>query len=262
MTPESQTLPQADEDIYYPSSDGKPMAETELHVRLLMSLYFMLREFLRDAPDIWCGANMFWYWQRGRRDLCRAPDVMVVKGVDKRSRSSFQSWKDNNAVPCFIIELTSEDTWQEDLHAKRELYARLGVREYFLYDLEEKWLQPALQGFRLDDLGVSVPLEPDAEQRLFSQELRLFLQPEGTLLRLIDAATGSALLTPDEAMERRNEEHRAMEQALQREATARQAEVEARHQAEVAQQRASEAQQRAELLAKRLREAGLDPDAS
>jgi Uma2 family endonuclease len=123
---------------------------------------------------------------------------MVVKGVDKRERRSFFSWQENNAVPCVIFEMASQSTWREDLYEKRRVYGQLGVREYFLFDPEAQYLRPALQGFRLNGQGLYVPLEPDAEDRLTSEELRLHLRAEGAKLRLIDAATGQPVLTKDE----------------------------------------------------------------
>jgi Uma2 family endonuclease len=141
---------------------------------------------------------MFWYWEEGNPQARRAPDVMVVKGVGRAERRSFQSWREHNAIPCFIVEIVSEGTWREDLYEKRRLYAELGVREYFLFDPEAAYLRPALQGFRWSEPGVYVPLEADAEDRLHSEEIGLYLRAEGGMLRLLDAATGQPVLTKDE----------------------------------------------------------------
>jgi Uma2 family endonuclease len=185
-------------EVYYPSSDGEPMAETEIHVLAIIALLELLKHFLASRTDIYIAADMFWYWEEGNSAARRAPDVMVIKGVGREVRRSFFSWRENGAVPCFIVEFASENTWREDLYEKRRLYAALGVREYFIFDPEALYLRPTLQGFRLDERGNYVPLEPDTADRLKSEELGLYLLGEGTMLRLIDAATGLPVPTREE----------------------------------------------------------------
>jgi Uma2 family endonuclease len=186
------------QEIFYPSSDGEPMAETPIHIRALILLFQAMEDFLAALTDIYIGANMFWYWEEGDPQVRRAPDLMVIKGVGRTERRSFFSWKENGAVPCLIVEVASEKTWREDLYEKRRLYAQLGVREYFLFDPEAVYLRPALQGFRHDEHGAYIMLAPDSEDRLKSEELGLYLRAEGDMLRLIDAATGQPVLTRTE----------------------------------------------------------------
>jgi Uma2 family endonuclease len=181
------------------------MAETPLHVRALILLFQALQDSLEALADVYVAADMFWYWEEGNPHARRAPDIMVVKGVGRVEQRSFFSWRENHAVPCFLVEIVSEGTWREDLYEKRRLYAELGVREYFLFDPEAAHLRPALQGFRLASSGVYVPLEADAEDRLRSEELGLYLRAEGGMLRLIEAATGQQVLTKDERIARLEE---------------------------------------------------------
>lgn len=47
------------------------------------------------------------------------------------------------------MEVSSRNTWLEDIGNKKALCARLGVADYFLFDPEEDVVKPALQGFRL-----------------------------------------------------------------------------------------------------------------
>ena len=187
-----------DESLLYPSSDGEPMAEAPVHIRALILLLQAMEDFLAAMTETFIAANAYWYWEEGNSQARRAPDLMVVKGVGRAARRSFFSWRENGAVPCFLVEIAFERTWKEDLYEKHRLYARLGVAEYFLFDPEALYLRPALQGFRRNEHGVYMPLEPDAEDRLHSEELGLYLRAEGTMLRLIDAATGQPVLTKDE----------------------------------------------------------------
>ena len=73
---------------------------------------------------------------------------------------------------------------------KRPLYQKLGVREYFLFDPESAYLQPSLQGFRLNAQGLYVPLKLDERKCLHCEELGLLLKHEERFLRLIDVKTG------------------------------------------------------------------------
>jgi Uma2 family endonuclease len=174
------------------------MAETPIHLRALLLLLQATEDALTAVADVFIAANCFWYWEEGNVKARRAPDLMVVKGVPRKPRRSFFSWRENGAVPSTIIELSAEGTWREDLFEKRKLYARLGVKEYFLFDCEALYLRPPLQGFRRNEQGLYVPLEPDSEDRLKSEELGVYLRAEAEMLRLIDAATGKFVLTKDE----------------------------------------------------------------
>lgn len=183
--------------VTYPSSDGEPMAETPIHIRALMLLLQAMEDALAELADVYIGANMFWYWEEGNPKARRAPDLMVIKGVGKKPRRSFFSWLEGGAVPQVIVELSAEATWREDLYEKRKLYAQLGVREYFLFDPEALYLRPALQGFRRNEHGIFEAMELDAEDRLKSGELGLYLRAEGEVLRLL-YASGHPVLTKDE----------------------------------------------------------------
>ena len=64
---------------------------------------------------------------------------MLIKGVGKHERRSFRTWEEK-AVPCVIFEITSEEGREVDAVEKPAVYARLGVKEYFLFDPERAYL--------------------------------------------------------------------------------------------------------------------------
>ena len=39
--------------IEYPERDGKPMAETDTHIEVLIAIRYMLRERYRDDPNVY-----------------------------------------------------------------------------------------------------------------------------------------------------------------------------------------------------------------
>jgi Uma2 family endonuclease len=201
-----------DEDLY-PAEDGEPMAETQIHIRAIILLFQAFEDFLIRQLDIYIAANMFWYWEKGNPGARRAPDVMIIKGVGRAERRSFFTWRENGAVPSVIVEVVSKKKYRDDYFTKRELYAKLGVKEYFLFDPEAIHFRPPLVGFRRNERGRYVRIKPDSDKRLRCDELGLLLQSEGKTLRLIDAATGQSVLSRDE----RAEGERQRAEALQAE---------------------------------------------
>lgn len=180
-------------DIYYPDSDGKPMAESDIHRKLLLSLDFAIRHFFRNDPMTYAAANMLLYYVEGEPKVCVAPDVFVVRGIEKHDRRSYQVWAEGKA-PDLVIELTSPSTRHEDLGNKRAVYADLGVREYFIFDPLGEYLTPRLRGYRL----VGDEYVPMNGGPLASEVLGLELRVEEEQLRLFDPARGEYLLYPDE----------------------------------------------------------------
>src|SRR5260370_5249344 len=69
--------------IDYPSSDGKPMAETPLHLRVLWDLIETLVAWFGGDPMVYVWGNMFLYYVEGDASKNVSPDVMVVKVVPK-----------------------------------------------------------------------------------------------------------------------------------------------------------------------------------
>jgi Uma2 family endonuclease len=180
---------------YLPESDGRPMAETDLHRDQMVDLLDALKEYFRDAPMVYVSGNIFVYYldeDNVRQSV--SPDILVVAGVEKRERRVYKVDEEGKA-PDFVIELTSTNTKLEDLNTKRMIYANLGVREYFLFDPYGEAIRPALRGLRLEGKDY-VPMMGN---RLRSEVLGLELRLEKGKLRLYDGKTGQYLLTHEEA---------------------------------------------------------------
>jgi Uma2 family endonuclease len=220
------TITTAAQPIHYPESDGKPMAETDVHIDVLIYLREALKDYFRDEPQVYVAGNMLFYYEEGNPAACVAPDVFVVQGVAKGERRTYKLWEEGQP-PTVVFEITSRGSRLEDLGTKRALYAMLGVREYFLYDPLGEYLRPPLQGYRLREGEYERVLSGD-QGELASQALRLELRVEEGQLRVVNPATGERLLTPAEAQAAR----RAEAEARRAEAEARQAEAEARQAAE------------------------------
>src|SRR5262249_47888905 len=131
----------------YPSSDGKPMAETPLHMRLMMDLIESLIVWFAGEPLVYVWGNLFLYYVKGDPKKNVSPDVMVVKGVAKdKPRDVFKVWEEGHS-PNLIIEVTSKKTRKEDVTKKFHLYQDiLKVHEYYLFDPRGDYLDPPLKG--------------------------------------------------------------------------------------------------------------------
>jgi Uma2 family endonuclease len=186
-------------DVYYPESDGQPMAETDLHRDEMVDLIHALKRRYREAPDVYVTGNLFFYYVQGNPRAVVAPDVFLVKGVPKEQRRTYKLWEEGH-VPSLVMEITSDSTRDEDLSKKKLCYESLGVEEYFLHDPYQDYLRPALQGYRLVD-GRYQRIEPELGGSLRSLMTGLLLRIEGLRLRLVDATTGERLLWDDEIEE-------------------------------------------------------------
>jgi Uma2 family endonuclease len=207
-TPHARSVRDLDaESRRYPSSDGRPMSETDLHRQLTVDLLDVLMARYADDPTVYVSGDLLLFYEEGNRRKHVSPDVFVVFGVPKRPRLNYLLWAEGKG-PDVVIEVTSKTTRREDQSKKRTLYQDvLRVPEYFQVDPTEDYLRPPLQGHRLVG-GVYEPIEP-VDGRLPSAVLGLLLEREGNRLNLIDPRTGRRLLPArEDAAEARAEAER------------------------------------------------------
>jgi Uma2 family endonuclease len=203
-----------DED-FYPSSDGKPMAETDKHRDLMIYFIKALTIYFAQRQDVYVSGNNFLYFQEGDPTRRVSPDCYVAFGVEKRLRDSYKSWEEGGRLPSVVFEFTSRKTRKEDTQTKRPLYEQeLRVPEYFLFDPTGDYLNPRLQGYRLQGAEY-VELVPKAG-RLHSEVLGLDLVQEGEGVRLYDPVAGEYLRTAQEEAAGRVAEKQRADQAEQR----------------------------------------------
>jgi Uma2 family endonuclease len=209
------SVAQAPIDIEYPETDGMPMGETDVHRAWMIRIYDLLRRHYA-AQRVYVGCNLLVYYAEGiPRQFC-VPDVFVVKDCDPDPRRVFKVWEEGRA-PDVVFEVTSRGTRREDEIFKPQVYGRIGVKEYFLYDPTAEYLSPPLQGHRLDGERDEL-VRPGPAGALDCRELGLKLWLDAGKLVLADAATGERLLTDAEAAEARAEGAEARAQAAEEEA--------------------------------------------
>jgi len=224
--------------VIYPEEDGK-VSESDKHYTQAMDLIQVLRGFFKPDPSVFVGGNLFVYYREGDPKQCFSPDVLVARGVrprPRKERGSYRVWEEG-ALPAVILELTSGSTRREDTMRKPDLYAGLGVPEYYLFDPLGEFLRPRLQGYHLNAAGRYERLTGD---EFDSPALGLRLVVREDWLRLWNPATGTLLPTPGEwraALNASEAAHVVTEAALAASEAARLAE-----QAEIARLRAELAQ--------------------
>ena len=233
---DGETPPARAKPVHYPERDGKPMGETEVHATEIMRLILTLRDHYAARPDVYVWGDLLLYYEEGNPRAVVVPDVFVARGASREpQRRIYKLWEEG-VPPTFVIEVTSPSTRRVDLGRKRDLYARLGVAEYVLYDPLDEYLTPALQGFSLER-GAFRPMAPDASGVLVSHALGLRLSLVDGRLRLIDAATGAPLLSPEErAAEASARAAEAVARAAEADARATEANVRAAAEAEARRQ--------------------------
>ena len=73
--------------VHYPSSDGRPMAESDFQRTPLTYAVDRLRHHFRGRRDVYVSGNLLLYYQKGNPRAAVAPDVFVVLGVSNADRS-------------------------------------------------------------------------------------------------------------------------------------------------------------------------------
>ena len=211
-----------DLSIVYPDSDGEPMAENEEQLYAMIDAITTLREWYASREDVHVGGDLLIYYRMNDNETRVAPDVFVVFGSDKARRLSWIVWREGKA-PDIVMELASGSTWRRDMREKRDIYAEMGVTEYWRFDPSSSYFSPPLVGETLVDGGYNaLELASGSEGVLRGHSTVLGLDicamPDGSM-RFYDPASEQWLRTHAEEMAARQE----AEEAAAREMAARQA---------------------------------------
>ncbi len=213
--------------------DRRPLADDMQQLPHVLYAVTVLQAFFRGRPGVFVSANTPVYYidSTGAQRIVY-PDCYVATGVDPiavRRRNGYFI-REAGRPPAFAMEMASATTHPNDTGFKRELYARLGVTEYWRFDGAEEQLYPErLAGDQLAG-GEYTPIEtttgPDGVIRGHSTILGLDICWDNLKLRFYDPAAGGFLLSLDESADLLDEElaaRRVAEEQVSRELAARQA---------------------------------------
>ncbi len=184
-----------DEEIFYAETDENIMPEGIQHFLLSVRLASMLLTFFAKREDVKVFGNCMLYYEEGNPRKVVSPNLMICFGLQKTPMRVYRLWEEK-VVPSVVIEFASETTWLNDVSTKLALYQKLGVKEYYIYDVEYDNLPESLLAYRLvDDELKQIELEG---KKVLSESLSLELVDTGETLRFFNPETNEFLMTMEE----------------------------------------------------------------
>ena len=195
--------------VFYPETDDMPMPDGEYQAPLYIRIVGMLLTFFRHIPDAHVNGNTFLYYVEGNPRRFVSPDCYVVFDLSDDALESLSLDGNNTYLlwevgkpPDFILEIGSPSTGNVDTGSKRDLYAELGVGEYWRYDgTGGDFYGEALVGERLVDgeyERFEMRYESNGDIWSHSDALNLDLWWKDGELCFWDPVAGEWLLTQDE----------------------------------------------------------------
>ena len=224
-----EEVPLRKEDLLYPEEEDfvvqkPPHSRDSIYLATALDTFYAADGsvvVLFDCRVDWGGVG-------GVRPL--GPDVTVLFDVHEwREQGTFRIAEEGGR-PVLVIEVSSPNTWVNDVGPKIDLYYRAGVQRYVIVDRGPKGEDPVqLTGYeRGPDWWER--LLPDAQGRLSLAPLPLLIGVEDDRPWVYDARSGERLLGHTELVQARAEEAqaRAAAEARAREETLARAAAETR----------------------------------
>lgn len=227
--------PTNDDGLDYPESDGRPLAETDIHRVVIYNTNDKLETFYAENDDVYVSGNLLIYDIPGKTTRSISPDIMVVFGIEKKMRRTYKVWEEGKA-PDFVMEVSSKGTYRNDLTRKKNRYAHIGVREYFLYDPERSYLSDSLIGYRLNNDGKYDSIPSTDNSGKISTVLGIEFRIQGYDMGLYNLSSGEWLQTEaekaNEIAEKASKNAEKANEIARQEAERRKQEAEARQKVE------------------------------
>ena len=187
--PDAPTLPDPE-----PLPDGMQQNPHILHVMQILA------DILTDRLNTFVDTNTIVYYDPADRNRRFQPDVYAAFDVDTdaiRQRNGYVIWEVGKP-PDFVLEVASESTADHDIGNKRNLYAALGIPEYWRFDASGGAMYgAALVGEYLQNGAYHpypIQTAPDGATWGYSPMLNLNLRWNDEWLELQDPTTGEILL--------------------------------------------------------------------
>ena len=261
--------------VFYPESDGMPMADNALQFRWMSLLRWSAETLLRRDRNVLISADHLIYPVRGNASIRIAPDVYIAFGPEKGDRGSYRVWDEGNVFPQVIFEVYSPSNTHAEMQLKREFCARYGAEEFYIIYPEypndaEAWLRsgenfvrvPEINGFVSPRVGFRFVLD-DGHLTVFGPDGREWKSPDVALVELEDAENDRDSARARAEKERASaESEREFAQYERTRADKERARAdEERELAKRERTRADSERERAERMAEKLRQLGIDPNA-
>ena len=183
-----------------PLPDPEPLPDGMQQNPHIIHVMQILDDIRGRRPGVFVDTNTIVYYDPADRNRRFQPDVYAAFDVDAeaiRERNGYVIWEVGKP-PDFVLEVASESTADNDIGYKRDLYARVGIPEYWRFDASGGDMYgAALVGEYLEN-GVYQPFPihtaPDGATWGYSPLLNLNLRWNDERLELQDPETGEILL--------------------------------------------------------------------
>lgn len=176
----SRTADLDDDPTHYLVDDNT--GESLLQKLIITLLLPLVRRFIAErGVRALVGGNQFIYWKKYAPDVCIAPDLYIIPGLDPDLVvRSCMTWR-LGASPTFALEVFSDD-YRKDYVATPRKAEELGLKELVVFDPEWEEHRRGIrwQVFRRDASGSWIVAEKSFEDRVRSEELGAWLISVGT----------------------------------------------------------------------------------
>ncbi len=178
----------------------KPEAmDQERPIHAILGLLASRFTDFEQSPDTFLSSNTIICYNPDDLNVRVSPDVYLAFGVEAdaiRERKLYLPWEVGKP-PDWVLEIGSSSTGREDTGRKRDIYAHIGVPEYWRFDPRDgKYHGAKLAGDQLvAGRYEPIPLTtaPDGILKGYSEILGLSLCWDDNWPRLYDRATGTYL---------------------------------------------------------------------
>ena len=260
-----QSLPSTAE---LPCSDDIPVNNEDQN--LIPNLLLLLTHLWADRLDWFLGVDMAVYHTTGVSPRVPAvPDAFLSLGVERlkdgESRSSYAVWEEQGVVPAFALEVVSQTPGGE-YEEKRDLYAKLGVLYYVIYN-PKLWRRGEHQPFEVYKLEAGSYQLQQGDPYWMAEvglgigryETQFGNLPKEVLTWYDERGIRHFSEAEQERLQKEQERQRADQEQRRAEQQQRRADQE-QQRADREQQRADREQLKREQLEEILRAQGIDPD--
>ena len=185
------------------------MGETTKHFNARASATEVLkRYYLGKGQKVFIASDLHTLYPT---EIAFYPDLLVVFNVDDHHRSCWNVHREQKGLD-FVLEIVSKSSRRNDRVEKLNLFAHLGIPEYFIYDPEKH----SLSGYNLlkdKQYQHYQAIKPNTLGNVFSKILGLNLTIEDFKLRFV-SVDGLEVLFGDELIKRLNDKLSTKDQAI------------------------------------------------
>jgi len=176
------------------------MGESTIHFQARTSATEVLRRYYgKQGKKVFIASDLHTLYP-GERAFY--PDLLVVFDIEDHHRRSWNVFKEKKGLD-FALEIVSKSSRRNDQLEKLNLFARLGIPEYFIFD-PEKFTLMGYELKRHKGLQKYQKIPANKSKHVFSKILGLALTVENYKLRFV-SSDGLEVLFGDELINRLNE---------------------------------------------------------